>query len=452
VFWLVLVGLALALLGPALLRTLRYTGPHGETLMCDFFQDWASARNAWQGRAVYAEHQETMPLYLDAAWDNDSLFLPRNSHPPVSVLLVLPLAGLDLPDALLAWNLMSLLCLGGTIWLLVRQFPSVLTPWSLLPVALLLLLSAPLRQHFQMGQFTLPLLLLLTGMWAADRSDKTVWAGALLGAATAVKLFPGFFFLYFVLRGRWSVVGWGLLSILGLNGMAVLVLGPGTYLDYVQEVFPHLEKARDYWGNTSLIGLWCKLFNPRNGRVEPLWSSPAFAWTMIYLGHAVVLAVLAWCIRRARTIEEHDLTFSLSMAAMLLVSPISWDHYLLLFLTPLVIWWVRLPSAEALRPAFLVLLLAWTLDPTWLWRVLMPGIQELPGGGAGPLHTLTALSFSCYLNLACFVLGVILCRAACQARHSAGMLGVPSAARMLGSDATQSVPACVPIQSVGTRR
>src|SRR5262249_8129428 len=131
---------------------------------------------------------------------------------------------------------------------------------------------------------------------------------------------------------------------------------------------------------------------------------------MICLGHAAVLVVWFWFVRRGHTTVQHDLTFALTMTVMLLLSPISWDHYLLLFLMPLAIWWVRLPESDRLRLAFAVLVVAWTIDPTWLWQLLMPGVREVPGGGAGPVHTLTALSFSCYLNLAFFALGAALCR------------------------------------------
>src|SRR5262249_1107210 len=129
---------------------------------------------------------------------------------------------------------------------------------------------------------------------------------------------------------------------------------------------------------------------------------------------AAVLAAFAWYVRRARTTEDHDLTFALTVTAMLLLSPISWDHYLLLFLTPFAIWWTRVAGSDSLRPAFLGLVFAWTLDPTLLWQVLIPGIRQTPGGGAGPLHPLPALSFPCYLNLACFIFGIALCRASQQ--------------------------------------
>ena len=50
----------------------------------------------------------TIPMYLGRAQRERESDIEYNAHPPTSVLLALPLAGLDLPDAMLAWNLVSL--------------------------------------------------------------------------------------------------------------------------------------------------------------------------------------------------------------------------------------------------------------------------------------------------------------------------------------------------------
>jgi hypothetical protein len=100
----VALGIAVWLVfGPFYLRVLR-PSPDRVT---DYFQDWSSARNVVTGRPVYSEHAISLPLYLGLTANPDPR-IARNAHPPTSVLLALPLARVPYPDAVLAWNLVSL--------------------------------------------------------------------------------------------------------------------------------------------------------------------------------------------------------------------------------------------------------------------------------------------------------------------------------------------------------
>src|SRR5262249_41704014 len=105
-------------------------------------------------------------------------------------------------------------------------------------------------------------LLLLTGVWAAERSGRDALAGTLLGLAVAIKLFPCFLFLHLVLARRWKVIWSGLVSLLAVVGLTAAVLGPSSYTDYFREVLPRVAAFRANWDNASLAGFWIKLFDP----------------------------------------------------------------------------------------------------------------------------------------------------------------------------------------------
>jgi hypothetical protein len=118
---------------------------------------------------------------------------------------------------------------------------------------------------------------------------------------------------------------------------------------------------------------------------------------------AVVVAILSQAIRRAETKAQRDHAYGLTITAMLLVSPITWDHYFLLLLQPIATLWVCLPRNLVIRGSFLVVLVClWT----WaypLYQLLIPGGRE--NGIATPFHVLTILSFQFYALILLFILG-----------------------------------------------
>src|SRR5262249_36221212 len=134
-------------------------------------------------------------------------------------------------------------------------------------------LCRPLREQIYYGQLSAILGALVVAVWAADRSGRPWLAGACLGLAASLKFFPGFLFVYFLLRRRWRVVLAGAATVAALTGLTDAVLGVGAYRDYVEKVLAHLEKYRGHWVNVSLVGFWDKLFDGSQQYTVPLWDS-----------------------------------------------------------------------------------------------------------------------------------------------------------------------------------
>ncbi len=396
--------------GPNFVRELR----PGQGSLRDFVQEWASARNFLEGRPIYEDQQVSLARYLDYHRNPDNptdrFFLHYNAHPPTSVLLAVPLARLDYPDATLAWNLISLAALAVSFWLFNQQLHITSSPWALLPLLAYLLLCGPFRQQMYQGQLNLVLLLLLTATWASDRSGRSLAAGTLLGLATAIKLFPGFLVLYFLLRRDWRAVGATVIAFGLLTGLTTAVLGATTYRDYVSDVLPQVAAYESDWLNASFAGFWSRLFNPTSHQntVIPLWTSPLLASAGTLLCRVALLAACVWALWRMKTPAERDLAFGLLLPAMLLISPIAWDHYFLLLFLPVIVIWQRLQHAGPARWLFVLIPAALSLNMGWYYRVLiLPGLN---GGTSGPLQTLTIVALPFYALLALFVVGIVLYR------------------------------------------
>lgn len=373
----------------------------------DFFQEYASARNLLEGLPVYASHQITIPRYLGHPMAQGEPVVV-NAHPPSSVLLALPLTAFEFAGAFCLWNLLSLNALLLSLWLIKRglQIPVSFSS-SLMGVALLLLCD-PLWSQVGHAQLNLVLTLLLTGTWSAERSGQTRLAGALLGIATAIKLFPGFLVVYYAWRQRWSVVTSAFVSLLVVVVLSAAVLGVDTYCDYFTRVLPATTHFQVGWKNASLFGLWSRLFDPDLAqtvnvqRTEAWLDEPRLARVGALICSATLVALLAWVTRPASPRAAGDPGFALAMIAMLLVSPITWPHYLLILLVPIAVVWVRLPPTVAARTSFAIILAGFWMAPQRLWSIF-----KLNGRAAMPFEALVLLPYQCYALLGLFALGIL---------------------------------------------
>jgi hypothetical protein len=384
-------------------------------LIQDFAQEWLSARNFFAGQPIYAPLSESIPRHLGPGWRVG--LLDVNAHPPGSVLFALPWGGLDYHAAYFTWIALSLVALALALYLVVSRLE--LSAWALLPIGTVLVISNSLAQELNQGQWNSLLTLLIVGAWASLRSDPRpggrgeVAAGALLGLAAALKLYPGFLLLYLAAGRRWRGLGVGLGVALGWNALALAVLGPQAIRSYVVEVLPALARFRDFWPNASLPGLASKLFVGASGHVEPLVVSPLAADSLTTVS---VLALAGLVVRQAararRQPAEHDLAFSLCVVGMLLVSPVAWDHYFLVLGLPLAALWIHTPEGSWKRSVVVLSTVGLLIvNPAWIYRWLLPGPGELAylhgleATVATPWQTVTVLSFQLYLLL---LLGVAL--------------------------------------------
>jgi hypothetical protein len=422
--WVLAAGLVGCWQGPSFVKDLRPEPNHP----LDFFQEWASARNHFAGLPVYLPQRESLRIHCSL--EPPPHFLEYNAHPPTSVLLTLPLGKLDYANAFLVWNLMCLASFAVALGLVVRGLQVRWSWWAVFPLVVLLLLCEPFRHQVIQGQLSMFLAFLLTAAWFAHRRGADSWAGFWLGLATAVKLFPAFLLAYALWRGRFRTVLVGTATVLLLTALTVGVLGTDCYRDYARDVLPTLQRFQFNGDNISLVGFGGKLFAPNNSwdrdtilsreeqetathellpwdRLFPLQRNQLLARMVSAFGIVAVGLALAWTTRPWRGEPGPDLGFSLALTAMLLVSPITWNHYFLLLLVPLAVLWVRLPRRTFVRLVFWAAVIGLWLNLTVVFYHTVPGGTS--NGFARPVHILTTLSFQTYALFAIFVL--LLCEA-----------------------------------------
>lgn len=343
-------------LGPLCVEAMR----PADGRLNDYYQDWGSARNHLVGLPVYAQHAQSIPRHLGLQ-ANPSKTIDYNAHPPTSVLLALPFAQFNYPDAVLAWNVVSLLAFLTSLMLVARVLP---VPSTLhVPILAFLTFCHPLYGNLHNTQLTLILVLLVTAIWALERSGKSYTAGLLIGAAAAIKLFPAYLAVYYAARGQIRPLRAAALSFAVLTLLTALVLGFDTYDDYLRVVLPHQTKFRSFGYNLSIAGFWHKLFDPEgeHGWMTPLWLCPALARWGTVLSDLVITLLVGALAYRAKTFAQRDLALASVVTAMLLVSPVTWDISLPLLLVPIAVIARNAESSQWIAIALIfILVVIWT--------------------------------------------------------------------------------------------
>jgi hypothetical protein len=332
----------------------------------DFYQEWGSARNWHEGLPVYAPQIDTLKRHLGLKYV--SVVIRYNAHPPPVILLSLPLGWLDYMDALACWQMMNLLLVTLSIAVTLRTLDCRFSGWWVLPAVALVLMFNPFRQQCLQGQLNGVLLTLITLAWAAERRCLYLWAGIALGLATAIKLFPGWLVLGMLLRRRWAGVCAAVAVFLTLHACSWAVLGQQAYQDYLQVVLPDLQRFRFHVTNASILGFGHKLLigNP----VEhswPLWEAPVAAWILIGTLSVIVAVLALRTASQPQSAKSFDVAVGINITAMLLLSPLTWDHSLLLLLPWLITTACYLPPRIIPWCCFGFILLSMIPDHVRYW-------------------------------------------------------------------------------------
>jgi alpha-1,2-mannosyltransferase len=129
----------------------------------------------------------------------------------------------------------------------------------------------------------------MAGMLQLARGRRLAGA-ALLGFATATKVFPGLLLVHLAVRRRWRDLAATLAALAALIGLAALVLGPPTLTAFVTEHVPRMASGEAFSNteenpdNHALYGLAFKLATLGvDGAGRELAATLAWIWGAIAL-------------------------------------------------------------------------------------------------------------------------------------------------------------------------
>jgi hypothetical protein len=198
------------------------------------------------------------------------------------------------------------------------------------------------------------LLLLLTGAWAWWLRHRDGGSGLLIGLAVVFKLFPLALVPYLAWRRHWRLLtALGLTALAGV-GLGFLLASPEHNIYYFRDMLPHLGTGTGYRENQSLAGFTARLCNPSTADAGggAGWCGRLLDWPLVAALLVLVLSVVA---RPTRS----GLEFALAVAALPLMSSVTWSFHLVLLILPIALLIRRLFSGRMAPAARRALMLAW---------------------------------------------------------------------------------------------
>ncbi len=282
----------------------------------------------------------------------DKMLFP---NPPIMPISLYPLMVLPTVAGAMCWFAIKV---AMTTAVLMMCFEIVRPPGTSYPPmfrSLILLLSLrPILGDLHHGNNNLLILFVIVSMFYAWRKGWDIGAGLLLALATAYKVTPALFFVYFAYKRSWRTLSWGLL---GLG--SILVIEPGAIngpqfnpewlaMMWHRMITPFIVKnassAQEV--NQSLLAVLTRLLTnliPGQGRYDThvdvnLVSLPA--WMVTYLFKALALGMIGLLafLCRTKTTDRRDPRLlgevALIVLTMLFLSERSWKHHYVTLLLP----------------------------------------------------------------------------------------------------------------------
>ena len=273
------------------------------------------------------------------------------NYPPLFYLFMQPWALLPFRPAAVAWFLAGQACLLGSFLLCLRASAPV-SPVRAATVLFAMLNFQPLLESVALGQTNLLLLLLVTLAWWGLRASSPWVTAGTVAVAFHIKVQYGLLLpLLWWMGYRTESLRATVLAGLGL-GIGLFVLGPAQHHEYLRYVAAMPDYLLTWTANLSPRATFHRLFDAAG--LSPVVADSL--WLVMGVG------LLVWCLR---TIPHPlpprspavDWAWGLGLCVMLLLSPLTEEHHLVVLLLPLTLL-VLDRADQPLRPREMAVLVA----------------------------------------------------------------------------------------------
>lgn len=243
-------------------------------------------------------------------------------------LLIEPISKPNISVAMFIWGIIQVLCLMILCVFSIRSIPNLPKIGAVLYIGLCLT-SFPILHNMKWGQVSLLITVCIIAAFFAAKQNKKILAGILLGFTTAIKLYPLYFIVYFILkRDIRTCIAFGLSSLSFYFFLPSIILGFDNWLTFektTNEAIINLGWVSRDVNSQYIVHVGLRWFNF-------IFDRPAGEIISGYLtaiGYILALSCImcAWLLQKNTFSEKH----SLSLVPLFLLIPFaiktSWPHY-----------------------------------------------------------------------------------------------------------------------------
>jgi len=269
--------------------------------------------------------------------------LSAANYPPLFYLLMQPWVLLPFRPAALAWLFFNQLCLMGALVLCFRHVP-VPSPVGAVVALFVVLNYQPLKETIALGQANILLLFLTTLAWHGLRAQRPWLTVGSVALTVHIKAQFGLLIPLLWWIGHRSIAARALIVASAGVGISLTILGLPHHLQYLQ----YLQASMD-----SLLS-WSANLSPA-ATVRRLVGESVNTGPILMVCDALLLLFFSRILPRTAPAVSSAMQWSwgLGLSAILLLSPLTEEHHLVLLLLPLTL---LILSEPASNPADLILL------------------------------------------------------------------------------------------------
>lgn len=246
-------------------------------------------------------------------------------YPPLALVIFHILSLLPFYVIEKIWTVLSLLALLTSVFLIFRLYQKQLFSALGLLVLGLVCLSFPVKFTLGMGQINNFILLIFVVAIYFLQQKKSSLASFLFALSFAIKLFPAYLILQFIVMKKWKFLFTFLISSIALSGFAFLLVGPKINLYFYQHFLPTLLTGwkTDYY-NQALTGFI--------GRSFPYNFFSQMLVDLLSLFFILLSCLVVFKARKNKTLI--NMSFGLLITLNLIVNNFSWQHHFVFLIFP----------------------------------------------------------------------------------------------------------------------
>lgn len=241
---------------------------------------------------------------------------------------------LSVPAAYCTWFAINVVALTLALFLLLRGHPAM-RPRFLLAWLALAFLHPSFGMHFYYAQSQIVVLLMLVLIMRWMERDHAAAAGVMFGIVSILRAYPLALGGYFLVRRNWRALIYAAIAIAACFALTVAVAGLEPWRGFLLQLSVHtVDNHWDSPANVALVHTVSRFLALviGYGTAFPLQITRLVAATFANL--AIVVLSLKVTADSRQLPDDDWRVYSLWVVTMLLVSPVTWVHSLILLILP----------------------------------------------------------------------------------------------------------------------